>query len=270
MSLSGQLHVRRGLTLLEVMLALVLSTLLLAAALQTAYLAGQYRIRHDELNHVTNMSSQLYLDFASDIQASEPYQTPSSTSILPSQRLLERIQGATDNLLSAPSRPTHIRCWGTSEAFLLQSSAWNPRLGNLQDPQIASGVVTVIWWHCKGKAIQVQLHSENRPPQSKTLLPPSPNHGLVRTVIAQDFDGKERIESRLIAPNIDSIRFRYLERDKEEWREEWKGDSALDPLLIESTLSLAGSSIRFVNGLAMDRQPLLARNPQGLMWGTLP
>ncbi len=168
------------------MLALVLSTLLLAAALQTAYLAGQYRIATtNSIISPTSVRSSISTWQATFRRRAIPNAcvnlTPNPPTLVGTSTGSNRYSTVGHISPYPHSMLGDVR--GIPLAKLrLESTTWQSP-GSTDRVRCSHGDLVAL----QGKAIQVELHSENRPPQSKN--PPAP--------VPQSWTRFERSSSRL-------------------------------------------------------------------------
>lgn len=240
----GLARSRSGFTLLEVLLAAALGTVLVAACFQAAHLNWKYRLASETAIEESRVRLGLLEDLTLDLRAAlAPVDLRPARSAEPGGRreLLPQADFSEQFLnveVEAPTRPLHFI--GTPDALLLLREQGNPRFPSTSVD--AAGIQQVVWW-CRSAGaprLPYALSGHRRLQRAPDL--PRDADGLMRTVwpLHEGFPAARGAaapqRSQVVEASINRVSFRYF--DGSAWRSGWDSSAErLLPVAIEVSLT---------------------------------
>lgn len=249
------LSVRRGFTLMELLLALMLCGMVLSAAFGAVHLSWKYRsageTQVEQSQVVRGVLQDITLDLRSGFVPPEPGNTEEELSEV--SELPDHIASAFKTLVRKESpqfsglttieervlefdsidRVDPVHFYGEREFFVVFTASPNYRFPALNHQQNASSPLShTVWWWNSGRAIRVPFSIHNDRIKRRTLSGDLAHDGLVR--VQQNFDvrsSKSGVGSRAetispsdgewtsIVSDVSEVSFRYS--DGANWLASW-------------------------------------------------
>lgn len=234
---------RRGFTLLEVLLAAALGTVLVTVCFQAAHLNWKYRLASEAAIEESRVRLGLLEDLTLDLRAAlAPVDLRTARSaerggrreLLPQTDFSEQFLNVD---VETPTRPLHFI--GTPDALLLLREQGNPRFPATSAD--AAGIQQVVWW-CRSAGaprLPYALSGHRRLQRAPDM--PRDADGLMRTVwpLHEGFPaarGAALPRSQVVEASISRVSFRYF--DGQAWRSGWDSSAErLLPVAIEVSLT---------------------------------
>lgn len=243
---------RRGLSLLEVSLALALGSTLLLAVFQTFYVAARYRLQSDEQSPQGVIMANVLQDLQQDLANHSIDALGFSPTDLP--QVANKSQGTVlPNLLTMRDSFQPATDWvefeGRPDVLVTRSRACSPRFHQLPKELLPAAECMVIWWLCDGNAQQIEAWKSKSQLIRRPVQAPQEGRGLIRTLLWKDARGQEHQSSQVIHPDIRQLQFRYIDASSVQIHESL---SAKHPSAIQVTLTTATDCIEHWFHLGLD------------------
>jgi prepilin-type N-terminal cleavage/methylation domain-containing protein len=243
----------RGMTLMEVMLALALTGMLMSSIAVALNLFWKYRTLSQQNTSVSGVRRGIYEDIAVDLRAVLRPTTPLKRPVLKrndsSETGLQDFSGGRElvldytELLTIPDQAIAdhpVSFLGEVGWFAVLSRATSYRFPNTQ--AYGSEICHIVW--SNGQALRgvFSLHDEQSVTLSLGLAQDAPS--LIRRIVpftASASSSDQEITELLISSRVRSISFRYLDGDK--WVTRWNSEELQGlPVAVECRLEWADGS----------------------------
>lgn len=253
----AKLVIRRGFTLLELLLALLLSGMLLSAAFAAVHLSWKYRSAGAAQVEVAMVTRGVLEDLTVDLRSgvvpaddnSVRHQLDSITGLPNGAALMlaqmahkkgavefEGLSEIRERVLQFETDETinPVHCYGESRFFVIQTANPNYRFAETENPSSAAAVSHVVWWWNSGQATRVPFRIQNDRLQYSTVSASNDMHGLVRIYRSMGADSVKSGQSTMldetgaawtrVLTSVESAEFRYSDGDA--WVNSWNSHTS--------------------------------------------
>jgi len=233
---------RGGFTLLEVLLAAALCTVLVTVCFQAAHLNWKYRLASETTTTESRLRLGLLEDFSMDLRAAlAPVEQGTSPVVPTAFDALPRAD-FTEQFLSierdVPVRPLYFI--GTPTALLLLRETGSPRFPSSTGS--SGGIHHVLWWSQSTGAPRLPYALNGHQRLQRAPEAPLGAAGLMRTMwlVHEGFPSPSSAakpsRSAAVESTVQRVTFRYF--DGTSWRSDWDSSEArLLPVAVEVSLT---------------------------------